>query len=183
MPEFTIVHATRLLDVARSARECPFPEAFTMSYYAHFGVAETGHPCGTPACALGGYAARLDLQDACKIVPTNGGPGMRVEFSEEKFPDIKSRSDRFGYDCRAAREWFGVSAYDLFLLFSSNGCNGAKTPLEAAKYIETFAARKFEAQMSEQHAKLSEQIRAVKQAKPAAVLATEPYPGDGRFSA
>ena len=103
----------RLLNVAKACRESPNPSMFTMNRY--------GHNCGTPACALGHYAARGDLQDefylsssGCFVAHGGGGVYMRT------------------------LEHFGITTDQEDELFGSEGCGCAETPEEAAKYIEQF---------------------------------------------
>ena len=116
----------RLLNVARALRESKKPEEFTMHFYAA--------DCGTPACALGHYAARHDLQDCFALdqdgdlveVGTDDGEGFQLLTSWD-FADVLNH--------------FGITLDEADKLFSSHGCSGATTPIEAAEYIEQFVER------------------------------------------
>lgn len=119
------IHRQRLLNVARALRESPDAGKFYMDSYMH--------PCGTPACALGHYAARRDLQDAFIVAPASHGVG-----------DLTTASGgACYYDHESVCEHFGVSAPEAARLFSDKGCGGARDALSAAAFIETFAARRW----------------------------------------
>lgn len=121
------IYKDRLLAVARALRESPKPEAFTMQLYAYGpNRYDAEHPCGTPACALGHYASRADLQKEFVIV------GHSVLFADE------SRRGIAHYDSEEVMEHFGLSLNQASLLFNSQGCGGAKTVEEAAQFIEDF---------------------------------------------
>ena len=108
----------RLLNVARALRESKEPDEFTMAYY--------GLGCGTPACALGHYAVRSDLQD---------------EFALDKEGDLIDRDgDPVAYADPSVRMHFGITAEQAGDLFSACGCGFAETALEAAEYIERWIA-------------------------------------------
>lgn len=137
-PDFTFEKANRLLDVARALREAPAEHAkrFTMYHYAWseqmtrsdwrpLGVESNW--CGSPACALGHYAARTDLQNGCRIAPKEN----KIVWADNSDSD-GSIHQSFGMD------WFGISARQFSSLFASNGCDQATTPVEAAEYIERF---------------------------------------------
>jgi hypothetical protein len=135
------VNKQRLLDVARACREAPEPEKFTMENFAN--------ACGTPACALGNYAVRRDLQDKFEL---NTSDYYRVPWL---FFDGHPSS----YHYREVTEWFGISYADAEELFSAAGCGGRvevvededgdaedvvypiTDPIKAAEYIEDFVRR------------------------------------------
>jgi hypothetical protein len=119
------IHAQRLLNVARALRESPDPGSFDMDAYMH--------PCGTPACALGHYAARTDLQGAFVVLPREGTIGCLM---------TASGSDSF-YDHATVCEHFGITFGEANLLFSHDGCNRARSARVAAKFIESFVAQKW----------------------------------------
>lgn len=118
----------RLLLVARALRESPNPSNFDMNRVAT--------PCGSPACALGHYAARGDLQQSfelltsCRLVRyfSDNEPSCRVDF------DSPPVWHHFGFD---EDSWD-----DFSLLFSARGCGGAKSPIEAAEYIERWVCER-----------------------------------------
>lgn len=107
----------RLLNVARACRETKFPDRFNMGTYSWI--------CGTPACAIGNYAARADLQD---------------EFTLDRLGNL-NRNDGDYYGSSSLEEHFGVGRDAAYELFGSRGCGNAKTAIEAAEYIEAFVAR------------------------------------------
>jgi len=81
------------------------------------------HPCGTPACALGHYAARGDLQDAFRL----DNRGFLVHLGDETPYEMELRH-------------FAIDGDQEDELFSAMGCGDAKTTIEAAEYIERFVA-------------------------------------------
>ncbi len=111
------MHEQRLLNVVRALRESPAPQGFTMSFYAH--------DCGAPACALGHYAARPDLQDAFSV----DGLGELYHCGVNTLI-----ADGYGPEA----EHFGVTEDEADELFGDEGCGGAFTPDEAADYIMAF---------------------------------------------
>lgn len=82
-----------------------------------------GHPCGTPACLMGGYAARQDVQDEFVLSETGG---------------ILKR--KYGYHCMLSdfAAHFGIRAIDAETLFNLFGCGGAKTIPAAVAYVRDF---------------------------------------------
>lgn len=135
------LQAKRLLNVAKALREAPEPKKFRMDQWGY----ETQHKCGSPACALGHFAARRDLQKA---------------FSLDKFGEIESRTGDvftdaekyFGLNTESYDDVFNDSESEVFndsesdLLFNENGCGGAKTAKAAALFIERFVAKKLKEQ-------------------------------------
>lgn len=135
----------RLLNAARAVVEFDHSQdkvrqgRVWMTYYMK--------PCGAPACVLGHYALRADLQDAFKVVGSQIAP-----IDNEHAPVI--------YDGWRIRDHFGLSYEEANDLFSAGGCgvgNGGD-PLEesdfhnrhpgleperVAQYIRNFVARKY----------------------------------------
>lgn len=130
------MNTERLLNVARALRESPAPEKFTMGSYLH--------TCGTPACALGHYAARRDLQSIFK--PFKGKWAGFVSLVEPRY-EIDPDGDNYfsahdvDYDEKEVLEHFEIDDEQARELFSGEGCGGARTAFEAAEYIENFVAR------------------------------------------
>ncbi len=128
----------RLLNVAKALRESERPEFFTMGRFGFLpferivnsckAVGTYAPECGTPACALGHYAARKDLQ---KTFTLSGNRCNAAKLA----PD---GSGRVG----VAEKHFGISYREYLELFDSGGCGRAQTPKTAALYIERFVARK-----------------------------------------
>ena len=106
----------RLLNVARALRESKTPNRFTMRTYAHAA-------CGTPACALGHYAARGDLQRTLSL--KNG------EL-------VHRNGEHVCFDSPEVRDHFGITLSQAWGLFAIIGCGNAQTPKQAARFIERF---------------------------------------------
>ena len=133
--------AQRLLRVAKALRESPNPKAFTMECYVQgdeFG--------GTPACALGHYAARRDLQHMFTFI--KNPKRCNANSSYAKLVTYQYMKDRKNIqynniECDIfyvtyIQKYFGITSNDMIELFGPTGCNNAKTPIQAAKYIERF---------------------------------------------
>ena len=115
----------RLLNVARALRESIKPKDFTMECYIN--------ECGTPACALGHYAFRSDLQTEFKLVI--------ITDESSQYYDIEHKNDEgysLNFDDPEVLEHFAITDGDSWNLFSADGCGYANTALEAALYIENF---------------------------------------------
>jgi hypothetical protein len=124
------VHKERLLKVARALRESAVPEDFTMRCFVN--------ECGTPACALGHYAARRDLQRAFRI---SAEEGTDVDGNPAVYYYIRSKDGVYiAHDVEPV-EHFGLDEEQAEELFGGHGCGNAKTPKAAARYIERFVAR------------------------------------------
>ncbi len=82
------------------------------------------HSCGSPACALGHYAANT-----------------RGFTLDRAWGEYCRKGLSFTWDCGAAKE-FGLSTSEATELFYYNGCGEAKTAKQAAKYIRSFVKRK-----------------------------------------
>lgn len=129
----------RLLDVARACREARVPGKFSMENFAN--------ECGTPACALGHYADRRDLQDRFEL--------KRSGYHNK--PWLFFDGHPSGYHSDDVLEWFGINDDEAEELFAAEGCGGGETceydedgdpviryvtnHLEAAEYIEDFVRR------------------------------------------
>jgi hypothetical protein len=119
----TNVRLDRLRKVVQALREVPREQKskFTMVCFVH--------SCGTPGCALGHFAARRDLQRAFKIVKSVGRHGQPIARAYY----------RGDWDLLyASRDYFGLSCTEAEDLFGTRGCGDAKTPIQAARYIERF---------------------------------------------
>lgn len=128
----------RLLNVAKALRESPNPAEFSMGTY---------QSCGTPACALGHYAARQDLQDDFELGEKFGiAPrGARSAY------DI--RGDTLTYCGREVCSHFGITEGQATQLFADGdpdedegsgipvGCGNPINAVAAAEYIEHFVER------------------------------------------
>lgn len=136
--------AQRLMRCAKAVRQSPIPKAFTMKCFIRgddwepelsHGELHTKHWCGTPACVLGHYASRRDLQRAFSVVATRDMHGD--SFS------MRYNGRNVTFDSPSITNYFGVDFVQMRELFSHNGCNGATTSKQAAEYIEQFVKAKF----------------------------------------
>lgn len=113
----------RLLNVAKALRESKYPTRFSMRRF--------GDDCGTPACALGHYAVRRDLQGIFTLNKT--GYLRRIKGREDGVSGVT--------DSTILRH-FGITHKQAFELFrGDSGCGGALTTTQAADYIEKFVER------------------------------------------
>ena len=134
---------TRLLNVARALRESPIPNAFTMRTYLHgdsydefyHDLDAKNWPCGTPACALGHYGARTDLQKTFKVKKV---PSFSMDGSDALNVCSRANSYTISYNQSAVLNHFGIDSDQAENLFGPNGCGNAKTAIQAAKFIEKF---------------------------------------------
>jgi len=127
------IHRKRLLKVARALREAADSKNFTMDIFGFAASADDEKAtCGTPACALGHYAARRDLQKTFKLNKF----GDLIMNTGRPFPTGINTGIFFTGGPIA--EHFGLSQEEMEKLFSSEGCNYATTPIAAAKFIEKF---------------------------------------------
>lgn len=122
----------RLLNVARALRDAHADDKLRAEFY--MGV-EVHEACGTPACALGHYAARSDLQDVWKIEKRPRSGMFRMVFTR---PEEHDGEEIAYYDDAAVFNHFGIDEDDHAALFSAEGCDLATTPLEAAEFIENY---------------------------------------------
>jgi hypothetical protein len=84
------------------------------------------HSCGTPACALGHYAA-----------------ATKARFKIDRLSEtVFYKGNSLYHEAQVAIDEFGVSRGEGYALFSFEGMGGAKTAKQAAKYIRSFVKRK-----------------------------------------
>lgn len=90
------------------------------------------HHCGTPACALGHYAAN------------NKRRGWGFKAADYSFGTGHVTYNGHSQSCADPRvlDEFDLSFTEAIELFSGDGCNGARTGKQAAKYIQRFVKRK-----------------------------------------
>ena len=116
------VNVSALQNIVRALKEAPADAVFDMQRYVHV--------CGTPACALGFYAAREDLQSFLTL---------RAGDMTYTRPDSDMRpSHRACYTDDQLCAHFGLKPKEMFLLFSSRGCDNAATREDAIEYLEGF---------------------------------------------
>lgn len=141
MNKMSKIHKKRLLNSAKALRDAAktsLKKFFTMDAWGHpageridaYFELEDGlvapRGCETPACVLGHYAARRDLQKCFTL--NTAGDIVEGTYIEEIL--------------ELAMSHFGIDADDAEKLFGVMGCNNAKTPIAAAKYIERFVKQK-----------------------------------------
>ena len=117
------IYRQRLLNVARALREAPRPEQFYMGAFAR--------PCGSPACALGHYAARTDMDQ-----PFSLGADSCLWFEGRWVSSLALFN-------RLIPEHFGITSREADQLFYGDGCGRAQTPEQAIAYIENFVEKKW----------------------------------------
>lgn len=104
------------------------PENFSMRMYGR-------RSCSTPACVLGHYAYRRDLQRTLTLTS--------VEDDPERLWLRDAHGQGIGYDDRAVLDHFGICEWDADKLFNGiSGCGGATTTKQAIAYIRKFIARR-----------------------------------------
>lgn len=90
--------------------------------------------CGTPACALGHWAAANPERWVAAYNPglaTKWSPVLRHNFVSRQLPDVYLE----------AMEEFGITDHQAEELFNGSGCGSATTAKEAADYIRAFVER------------------------------------------
>jgi hypothetical protein len=123
--------------VARALRESKNPEKFDMRKF--------GHSCGTPACAIGHYFARTDLQSEF-VLSSRGSIATTAEPLEPLWIGMRGGHtairDHFGITEEQEDELFGDPIDDddeeNVFVRENAGCGNAQTAIEAAEYIERF---------------------------------------------
>lgn len=83
------------------------------------------HSCGTPACALGHWAA------------SRKSKGLKLRDGMVLYPQRFNGSIQYAADID-----FDISLKEANELFELDGCGNAQTAAEAAAYIRKFIARK-----------------------------------------
>lgn len=79
--------------------------------------------CGTPACALGHWAAHNP---------------RRWKFDTTGHPYLRTTEPLYGISFEDASQEFGIDHHAINELFEYNGCGRAKTGKQAAKFIRKF---------------------------------------------
>jgi len=145
MMMMTNQQATNLLNVATALRDSLQPEKFTMNRFANFRWDKffsrfDKHTdvkderviaaCGSPACALGHYAARNDLQNT-----------FYLDYDTNAIRSIRFNRP-LQLNGHLVRREFGISCMEAEELFGGIGCDNALSPNAAANYIENFLYNK-----------------------------------------
>lgn len=89
--------------------------------------------CGTPACAMGHYAVRTDLQRSFAI-DADGDLVVR----KKGYSAYYNTGDNTMVENHQISHHFDITDDDREDLFGSKGCDGAKTPGEASAFIKHF---------------------------------------------
>lgn len=85
------------------------------------------HACGSPACAIGHWAASNKRRWGVSLFGTSVKL-LKGPYAHDMFSSIEHE--------------FDLSELEAEEIFESYGCGGAKTAKQAAKYIRKFVARK-----------------------------------------
>lgn len=121
----------------RDAQKVPiFRKLFTMRHWGwqntNSGEVDTNNDeyadCGTPACAMGHYAVRTDLQ-------------RTFDLNNEGQLCLAGMIDSASMGAEICSH-FGIDSDEQDELFGTVGCDEAETPKAAAKYINRFIKRK-----------------------------------------
>lgn len=113
----------QIKNVIRALKETPHKDRFDMASWAH--------PCGTPACAIGNYAQRTDLQDTFCLRAGDWG-GMNL---------INTVDDTVAHLEDEVAEHFDLSEEEAEMLFGQQGCGGATTTEQAIEFLEWYLQR------------------------------------------
>jgi hypothetical protein len=128
---------------------------FKMDYYV-VGEAHTFQDedkvkefCGTPACVLGHFGARRDLQRFMRVTVKKGrnDAGRLVPVASLVYASGKDVGLGVHFGDQSVGEYFGLDDdNDLDNLFGPSGCGSARSAKGAASFIEKFVARKLKQQ-------------------------------------
>ncbi len=134
-----LLRLAKILDTADAEHRKRKEPAYSQETLGHAEHPEsTIEMCGTPACALGHYAATM-----------RGKRGWGWHKKYGMFWPGYTALDRGIWvstnqpgPLEAAANEFGLSADDSRDLFETWGCNNARTAKQAARYIRAFVKRK-----------------------------------------
>ncbi len=117
------IQKKRLLNVSKALRESKeATKAFNMREYFSM--------CGTPACALGHYIARKDLQKTfVRSYDVSDGIYGFCTLND---------SALLAFDYDVVQKHFGIDEDEAHDLFGMYGCNSAGDAVTAADFIEQF---------------------------------------------
>lgn len=101
-----------------------------------FDMERAMHPCGTPACVIGNYADRRDLQRTFRLPSTRS----------RSFCDLVVGGRGTSACGPEVEVHFGLDMWEAYGLFNPYGCGGAKTPRQAVRHLKRFLARKIREQ-------------------------------------
>lgn len=121
------VFRQRLLNAARSVMEYDHSEDRVRRGEIYMGGFIKS--CGAPACVLGHYAAREDLQDDFKVF------GFGIVHKYGGFS--------LGFDSGYVRKHFNLKSDELKSLFGEQGCGNATRAKQVSEYMNNFVAKKY----------------------------------------
>jgi hypothetical protein len=129
-----------MLILVRANQEMEHPERFTMETYVHndWQCTRSDLPmewCGTPACLLGNFAARTDLQPLMCVVDDSLA-------WVEPIPDDALTNGWLRYCDERICKFFDITEDEAAALFSVDGCDKATTRDAALAYVEDFMAER-----------------------------------------
>lgn len=133
------IFAQRLLNAARAVEEGNARD-FDMNEYAN--------ACGTPACVLGHFATRTDLQDVFELTIPHGEYRTAKPFLYSR-ADVRAASavgclpEPLAVTDPSVVVYFGLTRGEAMRLFGRHGCGGARTAAQAIAYIQAFVALKW----------------------------------------
>jgi hypothetical protein len=131
----------RLLLAARVLREAAKQRELDNDHQHHFNMCRFVNDCGTPACVLGHYAVRKDVQELFALGRENIAQfaySVRGELLYRKSTVHDYRPT--DYCSLEVRGHFDVDEAECEALFGPMGCHDALTEEEAADFIEKCVA-------------------------------------------
>lgn len=135
-----LIQLKRLDNLVTATKEAD-ADTFDMTRYVYDGN-QPGTACGTPACLLGNYAARTDLQRFIKVELTSypRDATYRSEYADLKYVRNGCLAS---YMAAPVQKHFGLSQSEAENLFADDGCNDAQTDkAKALRYVRKFVAAK-----------------------------------------
>lgn len=112
-----------ILDKADALHKKRMEPSYRQLYYSH--------PCGTPACALGHWAANNPRRWE-----------MRGRYPGSELVPFLGKGHNAIYGNESAEIEFSLDSIDAYDLFGMSGCDSAKTAKQAAAYIRKFVAKR-----------------------------------------
>lgn len=115
-----LLRLARILDTADAEHSVAGEPGYAQSI--------TVHPCGTPACAAGHYAAHTPAR--WSIMKRKGSIVRKGSSSYKWLEDLGDE--------------FALNEFDAIKVFGYHGCGGAVTAKDAAQYVRNFVASRTE---------------------------------------
>jgi hypothetical protein len=124
------VHERRFENLIKATLEAP-KEQFNMGMFTH--------DCGSPACLLGNYGNRTDLQRTFVLTKMRGS-----DSNNRLFLRLRNKPGAYVLEYGSEIcEHFGITMVEADDLFSTMGCNNAQADkTQAIKYVRAFVKRK-----------------------------------------